>query len=276
MMLMLMMMMTMTKETCLPRAGAPNYSFILITLVILNLQFLNLQRCSKRKIDLNFVLIFLLYLSLPKQNPSVWALHLRPSGLAALAVHDARAALVVLFPLDPHLLERLERREDRSSNPDRVLALGRGDDLDLHSGRRERGELLLHTLVDVLEHSGSAGHHHVLVEAPADVNVTRENRLEGQLVYALALLADEAGLEQDLGAPEALRADGDNAPVGQLVVLLDLTRLLSFDQLLVVVHSDVCQLLLDVPYDLALSTRRVGLSTLGQNLHQVISQVAPC
>jgi predicted dehydrogenase len=41
-----------------------------------------------------------------------------------------------------------ERREDRAADPDRVLALWRRNDLDLHGGRREGGELLLHAVGD--------------------------------------------------------------------------------------------------------------------------------
>eukprot|EP00961_Rhodomonas_salina_P293751 3933997-Rhodomonas_salina.2 len=53
-------------------------------------------------------------------------------SLEALAVDDRRAALLVLRLGDPHLCERVERRQDRSPDPDRVLALFGGDDLHLH------------------------------------------------------------------------------------------------------------------------------------------------
>jgi hypothetical protein len=52
--------------------------------------------------------------------------------LEALAVDDRGARFVVLLLADPHLLEGGQGRQDRASDPDRVLALGRGDDLDLH------------------------------------------------------------------------------------------------------------------------------------------------
>ena len=45
--------------------------------------------------------------------------------------------------------------------------------------------------------------------------------LEGGVVDAGALLADEGRLEEDLRAAEALVADGDDVAVGQLVGLLE-------------------------------------------------------
>ena len=62
------------------------------------------------------------------------------------SVDDGRSGLIVLLLGDPHLLEGGERGEDRSSDPDRVLPLGGGDNLDLHRRRRERGDLLLHSV----------------------------------------------------------------------------------------------------------------------------------
>ena len=61
------------------------------------------------------------------------------STLEALAVHDAGAGLVVLLLGDPHLLEGGEGGEDGAADPDGVLALRRGDDLDLHGRRGQRG-----------------------------------------------------------------------------------------------------------------------------------------
>jgi len=50
--------------------------------------------------------------------------------LEALPVHYRRSRLVVLLLADPHLLERRQRGEYRAADPDRVLPLGRSDDLD--------------------------------------------------------------------------------------------------------------------------------------------------
>ena len=53
-------------------------------------------------------------------------------GLEALAVNDRWTALIVLLLGDPHLLEGGEGCENGTTDPDGVLSLGRGNDLDLH------------------------------------------------------------------------------------------------------------------------------------------------
>ena len=69
-------------------------------------------------------------------------------GLEAFPVDNAWAGLVVFLLGDPHLLEGGERSKDRSSDPDRVLPLGRSNDLDLHGGWCKSGDLLLHPVSD--------------------------------------------------------------------------------------------------------------------------------
>merc|ERR1719189_1915600 len=105
-----------------------------------------------------------------------------PWRLEALAVHDARARLVVLVLGDPHLLEGGQGGQDGASNPDGVLALRRGDNLNLDGGRGKSGHLLVQTLIDVREHRGTAGKHSVGVQVTADVNVALLDGVEGQLV----------------------------------------------------------------------------------------------
>merc|ERR1712083_1294951 len=68
--------------------------------------------------------------------------------LEALAVNDAGARLIVLLLGDPHLLEGGQRGEDRAADPDGVLALRRRNDLHLHRGGGERGDLLRHAVGD--------------------------------------------------------------------------------------------------------------------------------
>lgn len=80
--------------------------------------------------------------------------------------------LVVLGLGDPHLLEGRQRGQDGTTDPDRVLALGGRNDLpvsstldisdassthlDLHRRRRERSDLLLHTVGKTAVHGGTA------------------------------------------------------------------------------------------------------------------------
>merc|ERR1719436_1934126 len=155
-----------------------------------------------------------------KGEPAMAELTLEASvawRLEALAVNNARAALVVLVLGDPHLLEGGERGQDGASDPDEVLALGRGDDLDLHGRGGKCSQFLVQALVDVREHCGAAGEDSVSVQVTADVHVAFLNRIIGELVDTRGFLADQAGLEERLAGAEALGAHGDDLAVGELV-----------------------------------------------------------
>ena len=121
---------------------------------------------------------------------------------------------------DPHLLEGGQGGQDGPADPDGVLALWGRHDLDLHGAGGQGRELLGHALGDALEHGGAAGHDDICVQIFADVNVALHDGLEGAVMDARGLLADEGGLEEHFGAAEALSADDDDVSVGQLVGLL--------------------------------------------------------
>ena len=72
--------------------------------------------------------------------------------LEAFTVDNSGSSLVVLLLGDPHFLEGRQGSQDRASDPDGVLPLGRSDDLDLHGGRSQGGDLLLHTIGDTGVH----------------------------------------------------------------------------------------------------------------------------
>merc|ERR550517_1077132 len=130
--------------------------------------------------------------------------------LEALAVDNGWAALVVLLLGDPHLLEGGEGSQDGASDPDGVLPLWGSDDLDLDGGGSKDGDLLLHTVGDTGVHGG------VGVQVLPDVNIALHDGVLGGLVDTAGLHSQEAGLEEGLGAPEPLVADGDDLAVGKL------------------------------------------------------------
>ena len=68
---------------------------------------------------------------------------------------NAGASLIKLLLGDPHFLEGGERSQDGATDPDGVFPLGRSDDLDLHGGRSQGGDLLLHTISDTRVHGGA-------------------------------------------------------------------------------------------------------------------------
>merc|ERR1712039_292062 len=197
----------------------------------------------------------------------------RELRLEALAVDDGWAALVVLLLGDPHLLEGGEGSQDGASDPDRVLPLGGSDDLDLDGGGSQGGDLLLHAVSDTGVHGGASGHDGVGVQVLPDVDVALHDGVKGGLVDATGLHAQEAGLEESLGAPEPLVADGDHLAVGQLVGLLQRAGGGGRGHLLFEIKGNIAEFLLDVPDDLPLSSGGEAVSSLCEDLHQVVSEV---
>merc|ERR1712001_731394 len=193
--------------------------------------------------------------------------------LEALPVDNGWAALVVLLLGDPHLLEGGEGGQDGATDPDGVLPLRWSNDLDLNGGWSQGSDLLLHAVSNTGVHGGASGHDGVGVQVLPDVNIALHDGVVGGLVDAAGLHSQEAGLEEGLGAPEPLVADGDDLAVGQLVGLLQGGGGGSGGHLLLKVQGDIAELLLDVPDNLPLSGGGEGVAPLGEDLHQVVSEV---
>ena len=187
---------------------------------------------------------------------------------------DGRAGLVVLLLGDPHLLEGGQGGQDGSSDPDGVLSLGRSNDLDLHGGRSQGSDFLLHAVGNSGVHGGAAGQDGVGIQVLPDVNITLHDGVVGGLVDATRLHAQERGLEEGLWTPEPLIADGDDLAVGKFVGLLQGGGAGSCGHLLLKVKSDIAELLLDVPDNLTLGSGGEGVTSLGEDLHQVVCEVA--
>merc|ERR1719374_65749 len=98
--------------------------------------------------------------------------------------------------------------------------------------------------------------------------------VEGSLMNADNLHTQEGRLEDGLRAAETLVTDGDDLSVGQLVGLLERRGGLGDVHLILEVESDVAKLLLDITNDLALSGGHERVTALGEDLHEVVGQVA--
>merc|ERR1719292_79789 len=193
--------------------------------------------------------------------------------LEALAVDDGGAALVVLLLGDPHLLEGGEGSQDGASDPDGVLPLGGSDDLDLDGGGGKGGDLLLHTVSNTGVHGGASRHDGVGIQVLPDVNIALHDGVVGGLMKTAGLHSEEGRLEESLGAPEPLVANGDDLTVGQLIGLLQGGGGGSSGHLLLKVQGDIAELLLDVTDNLALSSGGEGVATLSEDLHQVVGEL---
>ena len=96
-------------------------------------------------------------------------------------MNNAWAALVVLLLRAPEVLERRERSKNGTTDPDGVLSLWWGDDLDLHARRAERRKLLLHTVGNTGEHGSTTRQDDVAVEITTDIKVTLEDRVVARI-----------------------------------------------------------------------------------------------
>merc|ERR1712027_213942 len=193
--------------------------------------------------------------------------------LEALAVDNGWAALVVLLLGDPHLLEGGEGSQDGASDPDGVLPLWGSNDLDLDGGGSQGGDLLLHAVSNTRVHGGASGHDGVGVQVLPDVNIALHDGVVGGLVDSAGLHSEEGRLEEGLGAPEPLVADGDDLAVGKLIGLPEGGGGSGGGHLLLEVKGDVAELLLDVTDNLALSGGGEGVASLGEDLHQVVGEL---
>ena len=76
--------------------------------------------------------------------------------LEALSVDNGRSRFIILVLRDPHLLEGGEGGQDGATDPYGVLPLWRSNNLDLHGGGSEGGDLLLHTVSNTGVHGGAS------------------------------------------------------------------------------------------------------------------------
>lgn len=118
------------------------------------------------------------------------------------AMNDSRARLVIFLLRDPHVLEGTERTEDTASNPNRVLALGRGRDLDLNAARSEREEFLVHAIRDTGEHGGTTGKDDVGVQFTTDVKISLEDGIVSGGVNSRIFFTKESRVEQGFWSTE--------------------------------------------------------------------------
>jgi len=187
-------------------------------------------------------------------------------------VDNGWAALIILLLGDPHLLEGGKRSKDGSSDPDGVLPLRGSNDLDLNGGGSKSGDFLLHTVSNTRVHGGTSGHDSVGIEILTDVNIALHDGVVGGLMDTAGFHSQEGRLEESLRGTEPLIANGDDLAIGQFIGLLKRRGSSSGGHFLLKVKSNIAELLLDVTDNLALSSGGEGVSTLGEDLHQVVGE----
>merc|ERR1712095_53946 len=193
--------------------------------------------------------------------------------LEALPVDNGWAALVVPLLGDPHLLEGGKGRQDGASDPDGVFPLWGSNDLDLNGGWSQGGDLLLHTISNTRVHGGAARHDGVSVQVLPDVNITLHDGVVGGFMDTAGFHSEEGRLEEGLRGTEPLIANGDDLAVGKLIGLLEGGGGSGGGHFLFKVKGNIAKLLLDVTDNFTLSGGGERVTTLSEDLHEVVGEL---
>merc|ERR1712152_5270 len=192
--------------------------------------------------------------------------------LEALPVDNGWAALIVFLLGDPHLLEGGERRQDGASDPDGVFSLRRSNNLDLNGGWSKGGDFLLHTVSNTRVHGGASRHDGVGVQVLPDVNIALHDGVVGGLVDTAGFHSKEGRLEEGFRGTEPLVANGNDLTVRKFIGLLEGGGGSSGGHLLFEVKGNIAELLLDVTDNLSLGSGGERVTSLGEDLHQVVGE----
>ena len=116
-------------------------------------------------------------------------------------------------------------------------------------------------------------HDNVTIEILPYVDIALHDGVESSDVDTAALETKNAGLEESLRSPESLIADCDDLTIRKFVGLLQAGALRCSLNLLLEVKSNVAELLLDVSHDFSLGSGGESVTSLGQDLHEVVGQI---
>merc|ERR1719361_1393170 len=215
-----------------------------------------------------------MYFSSKKMNRNVQRPIYLLIELEALPVDNGWAAFIVLLFGDPHLLEGGEGGQDGATDPDRVFPLRGSNDLDLNGGWSQGGNFLLHSVSNTRVHGGATRHDGVGVQVLTDVNIALHDGVVGGLMDTAGFHSQERGLEEGLWGTESLIADGDDLAVGKLIGLLQGGGCSSSGHFLLKVKGNIAELLLDVTDNFTFSSGGERVTTLSEDLHEVVGELA--
>merc|ERR1719266_1550863 len=194
-------------------------------------------------------------------------------GLEAFPVDNGWAAFVVLLLGDPHLLEGGEGSQDGATDPYGVFPFWGSNDLDLNGGWSQGGDLLLHSVGNTRVHGGATRHDSVGIQVLTDVNIALHDGVVGGLMDTAGFHSQERGLEESLGGTESLIANGDNLAIGKFIRLLQGGGGGSSSHFLFKVKGNIAEFLLDVTDNFTFSSGGERVTTLSEDLHEVVGKL---
>merc|ERR1712241_88360 len=194
------------------------------------------------------------------------------NSLEAFSVDNGWAAFVVFLLGDPHLLEGGEGSQDGSSDPYGVFPLRWSNNFDLDGGWSQGSDFFLHSVSNTWVHGGATRHDGVSVQVLTDVNIALHDGVVSGLMDTAGFHSQERGLEEGLWGTESLIANGDNLAIGKLIGLLQGGGGSSSGHFLLKVKGNIAKLLLDVTDNLTLSSGSERVTTLSEDLHEVVGE----
>merc|ERR550525_915693 len=194
-------------------------------------------------------------------------------NLEAFPVDNGWAAFVVLLLGDPHLLEGGEGSQDGATDPDGVFPFWGSNDLDLNGGWSQGSDFLLHSVGNTRVHGGATRHDSVGIQVLTDVNIALHDGVVGGLMDTAGFHSQERGLEESLGSTESLIANGDNLAIGKFIRLLQGGGGGSSSHFLFKVKGNITEFLLDVTDNFTFSSGGERVTTLSEDLHEVVGKL---
>merc|ERR1712045_328911 len=194
-------------------------------------------------------------------------------SLEAFSVDNGWAAFVVFLLGDPHLLEGGEGSQDGSSDPYGVFSLRWSNDFDLDGGWSQGSDFLLHSVGNTWVHGGATRHDGVGVQVLTDVNIALHDGVVCGLMDTAGFHTQERGLEEGLWGTESFIANGDDLAIGQFIGFLQGGGGSGSCHFLYEVKSNVAELLLDVTDNFTLSGGGERVTSLGEDLHEVVGEL---
>jgi len=189
-------------------------------------------------------------------------------------VDNGWSGFIVFLLGDPHSLEGGERSKDGTTNPDGVFTFWWGDDLDLHGGWGKSGDFLLHAVSNTWVHGGTTGEDVVSVEVLTDINIALHDGVVSGFMNTGGFHTNEGWLEEGLWATETFVTDGDNLTVWEFVRFFEGGGRSGGGHFLFEVEGDVAKFFFDVTDDFTFGGGDKGVTTFGEDFHEVVGQVA--
>merc|ERR1711983_25812 len=194
-------------------------------------------------------------------------------SLEAFSVDNGWAAFVVFLLGDPHLLEGGEGSQDGSSDPYGVFSFWWSNDLDFDGGWSQGSDFLLHSVSNTWVHGSASRHDGVGVQVLTDVNIAFHDGVVGSLMDTAGFHSQEGWLEEGFWGTETFVANGDDLSIGQFVGFFQGGGGSGGCHFLFEVKSNIAELFLDVTDNFALSGGGERVASLGEDLHEVVSEL---